>query len=442
MTSFGYGRVSRSAPTMGAAPTIAFAGDSVTYASISQDTATLTANFVQGPGFWVPALAHQRVRTRKDLNFGVNGETSTGLLARIDAICACDADIVAVKIGTNDVNTAGPTTLATYKNNITQILRRLLAAGKLVIAICPLNRSLVSATARPLLQQMIRWVRELQWRGYRNLYVVDPNIFWTDPLSPTSAPKTYYDYDGLHPRGLGSYFVWKPVADLIRTLYPTVAVNPVVSIADVYEPDWNPSGNLLPNGIMDGSVAVSGSGGPTFNGSGMAASTTILGSAGTGGVITGLTVACSKATLANGLPAQQIAISGTGTGSGASPGSGIIVRQSVVSPATKMAAGDTIEALATIEWDGVGSQNIAGLRARLRTVEGGTAYDVVDGWDSIADLLPSVNDSWTLRTPPLLLTAAPSSVELSIWATLRNQSSATFAGTFRVGALHVGKVIA
>jgi lysophospholipase L1-like esterase len=441
MTSFGYGRISRSAPTMGAAPTIAFPGDSIIAASISQDTGTLVANYNQGPGFWVPALTRQRVRTRKDLNFGINGETSTGLLARIDAICACDADIVALMIGTNDVNTANASTLATYKSNMTQILRRLLAAGKLVIAVCPLNRNLVSATARPLLQQMIRWVRELQWRGWRNLYVVDPNVYWTDPLSATSAPKSYYDVDGLHPRGLGSYFVWKPVAELIATLYPTVAVHPTVSAADVYEPDWNPSGNLLPNGIMDGSSAVSGSGGPNFTGT-QATNTTILGVAGTGGVITGLNVACSKVPLANGLPGQQIAISGTGTGSSASPGSGVIVRQSVASPGSKLAAGDTIEALATIEWDGVGSQNIAGIRARLRTIEGGTTYDVVDAWDSIADLLPPVNDSWTLRTPPRLLTAAPSSVELSIWCTLRNQSSASFAGTFRVGALHVGKVIA
>jgi lysophospholipase L1-like esterase len=440
MTSFGYGRVSRSAPTMGAAPVIAFAGDSITYASISQDTATMTANFSHGPGFWVPALTHQRVRSRRDLNFGVNGETSTGLLARIDAICACDADIVTLMIGTNDLNTTSASTLPTYKSNMTQMLRRLLAAGKLVIAVCPLNRNLASATARPLIQQMIRWVRELQWKGHCNLYVVDPNVAWTDPLSATSAPKTLFDYDGLHPRALGSYYVWKPVADLLRTLYPIVAMAPTVSAADLYEPDWNPSGNLLPNGILDGSSTVSGSGGPSFTGN-QATNTTILASAGSGGVVTGLTIACAKATLANGLPAQQIAISGTGTGSSASPGSGVIVRQVVTSPNTKVGPGDTIEALATIEFD-AGMTNIAGIRCRLRAIENGSAYDAVDAWDTIADLLPPTAESWTLRTPARLVTAAPSSIELSIWATLRNQSSATFSGTFRVGAMHVGKVIA
>lgn len=420
-------------------PLFAVDGDSVIAASTSQDTATQKGYFVQGPQFWIQAKTHQKARTRPDLNFAVAGHTSTDMLAGVEAVCASDALLVIAQIGTNDLTgMTSMVTFDTYKSNVMAYVRRVLRSGKLLILVCPLNRSLVSATARPLLQHMIKWIRSLRLLGLPNLYIVDPNQRWTDPLSTTSAPKTYYDYDGLHPRGLGSYHIWSQVADVVNEIFPGMPASRMCSITDIFEATYNPTGNMLPNGLFAGSNAIAGSGGPTFTGT-QADNTVILASAG-GGTITGLTVNGFQDFLSNGLPAQGITISGTGTGSGASPGSGIIVRQTVVSPQSKVLAGDTFEAGVRMELS-AGIQNIAGVRLRVRSTENSLTYDQVDGWDTIADLLPSNADSWSLRTQPRTAGFNCSAIEYSIWIALRNQSGVPFAGTFKFGEGFVGRTV-
>ena len=422
-------------------PKMAFFGDSITAASTAQDTDIATYNFNLGPQSWIEVLTHQRIRTDKSLNFGISGNTSTQMRARVDEVAGCDADIMWVLAGANDPSD-GVTSeeVELFAENMTYIYQRLLNSGKIVIAIPTLNRSLLnpaSDNTAATIQGMQRWVVAQQHRGYRNFYVVDPNFNWTDPTSTTSAPKTYYDYDGLHPRGLGMYWICRPVADLLNQLFPMPYAQPMVSVRDVYNATYNPYGNLLPAGLLAGSNVNTGSGGPTFTGN-WADNLTILGSAGTGGTITGLTVDGSKTTMLDGAIAQQVVISGTGTGSGASPGSGIILRESVSSPGTKVAAGDRTTAYARIEIED-DTTNIAGIRLRARYTEGGVTYDHVSQWDGIADLLPTVNDSWTLRTPTRTSLSAPSAMEFSIWITLRNQSAATFAGTIRTGQWFWGK---
>lgn len=430
------------------APLLAVAGDSVWDATASQDTATLTARFIYGPMTWLLMLTHQRVQLATSWDFAVAGDTSTLLRNRIDAVCASDADIVVVNIGTNDVNSGvTTTTFSTFVSNMEVIYRALLDAGKIVIACPPYGRSLstpANDAAWRVVRRMQQWVQSRQWLGQRNFYVVDPNALWVAPLSTTGAPKTYYDYDGLHPRGLGSYYLAKPVATLINTLYPVPADNQMFSVRDVYDATDLPTGNLLPNGICDGAATNAGSGGPTFAGTNnWATSLTIAGVAGSGGTITGVTVTGSKTTLANGLPAQQVAITSSGgTQTGSGTGSAITITMAVASPGTKIAAGDIIEALASIEWDGVSQENIACIRYRLRVTDGGTTRDATDGYDTVADLLPSVADTWTMRTPAITLNNAPTLCQVTIWVSFRNQSSVNFVGTLRFGGLVIRKVIA
>jgi hypothetical protein len=168
---------------------------------------------------------------------------------------------------------------------------------------------------------------------------------------------------------------------------------------------------------------------------------TITASAGTGGTITSITVAGSAVTLGDGAGGYQLVIGGTGTGSSATPGTGVLVTQTVASLSSKLAIGDVLEgAIHRVECD-AGVVNIAGVRLRLRSTEGGQVYDCYDGWDTIADELPPEAANWSLRTPPRILTAVPSALTLTAWISFRNQTAASFTGTIRIGRMTLRKLI-
>jgi lysophospholipase L1-like esterase len=61
------------------------------------------------------------------VNAGVNGDTSTGVLARLDQVIACRPDAVTVLIGTNDVleGIGREDALPAYRANVTKIVQRL-----------------------------------------------------------------------------------------------------------------------------------------------------------------------------------------------------------------------------------------------------------------------------------------------------------------------------
>jgi lysophospholipase L1-like esterase len=423
-------------------PLIAFAGDSITQATVGQNTATLTANTNRGVSFWVPALTRQRIRTRQNLNFGVNGDTSAMLLARIGAVAASDADLVLVHIGTNDVNGAvSAATLAAFKSNVTAIWNTLLNAGKVVIAIPPLPRDIATAANRAMLWQMIRWVREQQWTGRRNFYVVDPGLPFVDPLSATGAPRTGYAYDGLHPKAQGAFYASRAVADLLNGLYPAFNDSAAVSAADIYDAVNNPTGNLIANGILNGTAGtLGGNGGGAFTG--QVATGFNADVFQNGGTLTGLVVTAAKGTNADGRPHQQFALSGTYVG-----GWGTIVSfRAIPTNYSDYAVGDTVVGEIEYEIDGqAADQNIAGVMASLTVTMGGVQAQWQDGREgSVADQIAAPAQSGVLRTPPMLVTAVPTAIQFGANISLRQNGASTLtaASTIRFKGLSLRKVIA
>ena len=90
-------------------------------------TATATENY--GYAFWAAQASGGFCPAA--FNFGIGGDTTAMMLARIGTVVACPADIVLFMGGTND--RTGGMTVADTKRNIIAIVRRLQRAGKIVI---------------------------------------------------------------------------------------------------------------------------------------------------------------------------------------------------------------------------------------------------------------------------------------------------------------------
>jgi lysophospholipase L1-like esterase len=422
-------------------PVIAFAGDSITYGTIGQNTETRTANTNRGVSFWIPALTKQHLRTRQDLNFGVKADTSEMLLARIGDVAASDADIVVVHIGTNDVNYAvNAGTFTAFKSNLNAIWDALLNAGKVVIAIPPLPRDIATTANRAMLWQMIRWVREQQWTGRRNFHVVDPGSLFVDPLSPTGAPRTGYTYDGLHPKGQGAFAVAKPIADLLNSLYPAFNDCPMISVADVYNAQFNPTGNLIKNGILNGTQGIlGGSGGSSFAGQiadGLRADVYQ-----NGGTLTDLVVTASKGTGEDGRPFQQFTLAGPYQGGFAS----LLSFRALPANFADYAIGDVVVGELEYEIEGRDTdQNVSGVTASLTLTMGGVSSIFQDGREgSNADQMPAMAHKAVLRTPPATLTALPTEIQFGAIISFRQVGAGILAAnsTVRFTGFSLRKVI-
>lgn len=116
------------------------AGASLTHASLSADYVAMLRS----------KLA---VRGHEFVNAGANGDTSRGLLGRLDEIAACRPDAATILIGTNDARAAltGRGTPEAFRGNVEEILARLNAetdARVAVLSLPPLGEDPVSEANR------------------------------------------------------------------------------------------------------------------------------------------------------------------------------------------------------------------------------------------------------------------------------------------------------
>lgn len=427
-----------------AAPLIAFAGDSIT-AMAPYSTASVIANHPYAPSSWLIPMLGQRVRTEHGLNFGVAGDTSTMLLARIGEIAACPADIVCVLIGTNDVNGAvSAATLATYKANLIAIVDRLLNAGKLVIVTPPLPRNLAAGSQnnRRLLHAMREWTLHLQWSGRRNLRIADAALEYGNALSPAYAPRAGYDYDGLHPQSRGAYEIAKALYRVLDRLLPPVPQG-LVSVDDLYDATYNAGGNLLTNGILDGTTGmIAGAQGLTTTGSQMATGWGIAFTAPyTGGsAMSGLTCVASKGATEDGLPEQVFTVSGSYTGDVDS----FFGMSQAIGALSRLAIGDTIEGMGEIELDpSVAELPIVSPRLGMSiTYPTASSCRATDMYWVANGYAPKEGYKLLLRTPRITLPEVPSAMTFGVGFCPR-QAANTLPNNavFRIRRLALRKVI-
>lgn len=110
--------------------TVIVAGDSIASQCGSTAQAIIDKSFYHSSWMhWANTALDHRLTITK--NAGVGGNTTAQLLARLDAdVINQPGEIVALNIGVNDLFNGAGTTLATMKANLTEIVGRILAAGK------------------------------------------------------------------------------------------------------------------------------------------------------------------------------------------------------------------------------------------------------------------------------------------------------------------------
>lgn len=420
------------------APLMLVNGDSVLASTIGANTSLLTMNNQRGMQFWVPFLTSKRVRSRPDLNFAVNGRTTLGLLDNIDASLASDADYALIQIGTNNIG------IYTFEETIAHlqaIWQAYLSAGKQVIALPPLPRDLATQANRDLLWRIIRWIEERRYSGVRNFTVIPTAAAYVDPLSATSAPKTGYSYDGLHPVARGDYYTSKKVAEYFNAILPP-PIETFASVADAYHATQNPTGNLLSNGILDGTGGTVG-GLDSGASAGSFATSFQYSVSDNGGVLGALTHTGTKITHpVDGRPGQRIRIEGTGyTGAGSATlnASSVCLFNQIFASFTDFSVGDTIRGRGEIIKAATATECLTGLELQLFMTIGGQTNRRADG-SSFGDRLPVETFSGTFETPPITLTAVPTAAQFGIRAYLANGVN-TIDSSFDIYGLKLEKVV-
>lgn len=215
-------------------------------------------------------FANQRTNHRfyydATLNFGVFGDKTTDLIARLPTVTASNADIYIVRIGTNDLpaDSSGPAIVA----NLLTIWAALRATGARVIAgtIAPRSDGSMTAARSKVLQYVNTWMRETAplmqglylWDSYQNLM---------DFTSSTSAELSGLSQDHLHFNCPGAFADSTQLVTVLNAVAADLGIglDDTVCSADLYDATYNVKGNQLTN------FALTGTGG-TKSGTGMTGS--------------------------------------------------------------------------------------------------------------------------------------------------------------------------
>lgn len=402
---------------------VALLGDSITRNGIDNIT-TETRNANRGMTHWLPFLTSQRFVSPQELNFGVSGQTSAQIAARVSSVVASGAGVCVVLAGTNDI---GSLTVAQTKANLATIYKVLAAAKIMIIAMPILPRTLSGESNYSFPQQINEWIRA-QANNYAGFRFIDPYTFG-DQYSTTYSPRSGYTFDGLHPVAIGAFTITQPIADCLNALipYPGMAVR---SVCDYWN-GYNPRGVLNANALFGGTGGVLG-GGVT----GQVADSYRVQAFANGGAIGSLTVACDKntATRTGGVN-QRIVVGGSATG-----GFDTSVILDYPAGLSNIAAGDTLEMLADIEIAGA-TIGVSGVEAYLAVQLNGTYQYVRDGYAIVSDdyIWRDIPEA-RFRTPPLTLAGTIGASILGIKIYLKNTGT-TRSCDLRINTLAVRKVV-
>jgi lysophospholipase L1-like esterase len=419
------------------------AGDSIMAVRNTADTSILVTNYSRSIATWLQFLSNRSVEFPKSMMFGVSGDTSTMLASRWDTVLAARPGFILGLIGTNDINSSfGDSVVETFKNNMTVMTNACAQKNIPLFWINVLARSLSTPANDEHAKTLFRmqdWLnkQKVNWR-LKNVFVLDVNNIWADPVSATGAPKTGYAYDSvLHPSSFGAYQIANAILPVIQSLYPPVDSVGFYNNRDVYS-TTNPTGNLLANGMLTGSGGSYGGGLAGVTGT-IPTGMSITGFAAAGGNITGASVNITDTTMSNGIPGKRIVISGTATSSGVGAGAIVQFVMQATSPSTNINPGDILEARAKLE---VTSQtNMSGFKAKLGSTESSVIYNHYDLYDPLSDLCPTTfNGTWA--TPPRTITAAPTAVDFSIFIpVLHPLTAGTIAADFKISQASIRKII-
>lgn len=401
---------------------IGIIGDSIT----AQCSSSTSGHENYGYAFWMNFLSRQRFRFSHAWNFGVGGDTTTMILARLTTPLRSTPSTFVLLAGTNDRGSAAMTADQTI-TNLNDIISAFISVGKRVVLVPPLPRGDTTYTSNRLSgTQLANHMRVYRWcleqAARPSVSVADPWIYWAVPGSATGDATLGYTHDGLHPNTLGAFYIGQAIADVLETLRPEPQLFSM-SNTDLKSAD-NLYGCINLNPTMQGtagSVSTGGSGSLADSYSGTNSSGT-----------TNITRTYSKVT-SGGKTWQQCIFGGTPTGTLSASD---ICRQ--ISLHTSVAEGDIIELLADIEVD-AGCTNIMSIQGGIQLTDGSGTTTLWDGDRyTTGSLLPAVAFSGVLRSPRITCTAGMTDLRARV-ASYIDASVAT-AGTMRVASVTFRKV--
>lgn len=403
-------------------------GDSLT-ADAKDDTATsLSWRAVRYPT-WLRMLSGQRIRLTHDGVFATGGFSTTQIIATHLANAAAYAPQLAIVLaGTNNI-TLG-TGYAQTIADLTTIYTTMRNAGANVIAVAIPPRT--AASGQPAAQTRLqgrlnRWIAEY-CRSTPGMYFADVCTPMLD-FATGYASATMISADGTHPTILGAQTMARVIADIVNVIVPARS-GLFADLHDVYHATENPSGNVLVNGVMAGSVAVGAATGISgVNATGWAG---VIQTPGT------ITAALSKEADASGLNLERQVITLGGTGNaGSQPGGGsrVGLQYGLVAD---LAAGDRVILEAEVEWTGLQGVNGIYPNFNLNSPSGLVLADNYTYLASDGDLPASSGGRLVLRTPEFLVPAGyvNSTLTLGVYT----KASGTLAGTIKWGRVSIRKV--
>lgn len=261
------------------------------------DTKTVNA---QGYPCWVFQRSGYKFRLARGGNFGVGGNTSAMLLARIADVINHPCPNVIVIGPVNDP------TLAESITNMTLIIQQLIDGGKRVILGNEMPHTAGNSTQQDNQIGRRNWLedpaRKATW----------PSIIQIDTFRPMWNAATYCDFkagyapDGLHPATLGNSVLGETIANAIAPYITAFSgyCDAPISALDTYDASLNPDGCLVAGFMMTGTGGRVDNVLNTGVATGWNVTTTSAG---------GATLAFSKGVDADGYDTQIIDITGTAT---------------------------------------------------------------------------------------------------------------------------------
>jgi len=397
-----------------------------------------------GPAFWVQSLTNNAIYSDRTLQFGLPGDTSTGLLNRLSIPLSANCGGYQVLIGTNDL---GSRTASQIEANITSIINQLLATGKPVILGVIYTRNLTTQSTLDELWTVDRWINSL--RGTRQgLYIYDPNSYYGNPSVTTGYPISAATYDGLHNNGYGGQLLYYyGELPLLNSIFPNDAgyQNTGTSASDLYD-STNTSGSLDSNPLLTGTTGTDGGNatgtfptswsGTLFDGYGCTSCT--------------MSVAGSQGTFSDGTPAQVLTVSGSGSTDYEAT---TFLAQNITSY-SNFSASDKLQLSCRFQISS-GSQNIDYPYIQLQYIVNGVTINQTAGEESSSNGNTIINGGntggnnglaipeETLSTPypQNTLGGVPTFMQIQAGVALADPSSnSTFSGTVKIGFCSLRKV--
>lgn len=401
-------------------PTIAVLGDSRLangWNTPANGGADSLAESIQG---WIEFLSGARVRFPSALNFGVAGDTSAQMLARVDAciaaMLAAGSNTVLILGSTNDrsnslaIDGAGGT-----KENLSAIATAFRRAGIQAIWITETPRGDSTYTSTRLSGQQLAYHMEIhRWLGarptmYPGEFAVDAWATFANFSSSTGDAIVGLTHDGLHPNGSGAIAIARACLPVINMLFPALPITPGGN-ADVYGAN-NPYGTPFSN--------------PGFSGTGGTVSPT--GFSGTlpdnytgSNCPSGISQVCSIIT-SGGRKKVQLACSGTTVATGATWYA--LLQYQGTASTVGVAAGNKYRILWPMEWDAL--TNVRHISAAFIT-NNGNRYSLRN---QNARVFPQTAESGVLSTDTLTIPSGVTVAQLSLQVVF--DAAAVSAATIR-----------